>query len=334
MLNAPPRRPVDSDTVAAARARDWVLVLGMHRSGTSAVTESLATMGLQEPHPADLLVGHPGNPNHHESRSLSEFDEELLTALGGSWSAPPEAADGWELTPAGREWALAGAETILQAYPQGEIAVVKDPRMCLLMPFWSGVIGRPKGVLLMWRDPLSVARSVANVSGWPYVHGLALWEAYNRRLLSDLQGQNVFVLAYDDLVADPQAFLHDAGPWLDAIGIPEASRRPSMPRSELRHFRNTGGSEDEGLLPAHREIVRILGDLRGHHPDFATPSIPEPTAWADGFLSLRRQYETTHHQVRSRVEIESELGRIGGAYVTLASALNDAGLLTRLPEVN
>jgi hypothetical protein len=42
-----------------------VLVIGMHRSGTSAVTGSLAAMGLQEPHAADLMVGIPGNPNHH-----------------------------------------------------------------------------------------------------------------------------------------------------------------------------------------------------------------------------------------------------------------------------
>jgi hypothetical protein len=327
----------------------------MHRSGTSAVTESLVAMGLQEPHPGDLLVGHPGNPNHHESRSLADFDEELLASLGGSWGAPPVAVDGWEMTPAGREWALAGAETILQAYPGAETAVVKDPRMCLLMPFWAGVLGRPKGILLMWRDPMSVARSVANVSGWPYVHGLALWEAYNHRLLSVLEGQNVFVLAYDDLVADPQGFMDDAAPWLDSIGVPAESRHPSTPRKDLRHFRDTGASEDDGLLPAHRELVRILGDLRGHQPQFSTPAVPALTAWTDGLLSLRREYEVAHQQVRSRVEVESELGRLGAAYTTLASAvnrveaeqgrlgstytvlasaLNQGGLVDSLPEVD
>ncbi|MCU1612541.1 MAG: hypothetical protein JWO98_81 [Frankiales bacterium] len=333
MLNGPPRRLGGPDSLARARLRDWVLVLGMHRSGTSAVTETLTDMGLQEPHPADLLVGHPGNPNHHESRSLTAFDEELLAALGGSWGAPPEVGDGWELSGLGRDWTAAAAQTLLGAYPRPDPAVVKDPRMCLLVPFWLGVLGRPKGVLLMWRNPGSVARSVANVSGWPYVHGLALWEVYNRQLLSDLAGQNVFVLSYDDLVADPRAFAQDASAWFDSLGIPDASRPLPSPRTELRHFQDDVGSEDESLLPAHRELVRTLKALGGHHPTFSSPTVPACTAWAAGMLSLRRQYETAHEQVRSRVQTEAELGRLGTAYASLASAVREAGVVPTLPQV-
>src|SRR6478736_1890747 len=71
-------------------APEAVVVLGMHRSGTSVATRLAALRGLALCLPDDLLAGFPGNPRGHwESRSLLAFDERLLGELGGTWFCPP-----------------------------------------------------------------------------------------------------------------------------------------------------------------------------------------------------------------------------------------------------
>jgi hypothetical protein len=70
----------------------WVLVIGMHRSGTSVVAGVLHDLGLSLPR--DLLVGGEDNPSHNESSALTKANEAILGILGGSWDSPPELARG------------------------------------------------------------------------------------------------------------------------------------------------------------------------------------------------------------------------------------------------
>ena len=77
----------------------WLTVLGMHRSGTSAVAGALANLGLEGPGADDRMDWPESNPEHWESLSLTVFDDKLLDALGGSWDAPPELPVNWGATP-------------------------------------------------------------------------------------------------------------------------------------------------------------------------------------------------------------------------------------------
>jgi hypothetical protein len=69
-------------------------VLGMHRSGTSAVTRALNLLGLTVCPPADLIGAHATNPTGHwESRTLVECNNAVLLAAGArSWCPPPPGA--------------------------------------------------------------------------------------------------------------------------------------------------------------------------------------------------------------------------------------------------
>src|SRR3954468_10001271 len=70
-----------------------VLVVGMHRSGTSATTRVLNLAGLPLADTDDLWLELPGNETGYwESSSLSRFNEGLLQRAGGSWWRPPEPA--------------------------------------------------------------------------------------------------------------------------------------------------------------------------------------------------------------------------------------------------
>ena len=92
--------------------RPLLLVVGMHRSGTSAITGSLGVLGFNTPHVRDRMgFSSASNAEHWESLSLSAYNDHLLAKLGGSWDAPPDLPLRWEhgdpepvgLCPAGSE---------------------------------------------------------------------------------------------------------------------------------------------------------------------------------------------------------------------------------------
>ncbi len=66
-----------------------VLVLGMHRSGTSALTRALGLLGLETGRRSDLMDAAPSNRSGHwEINALTECNDDLLRAAGGRWSGP------------------------------------------------------------------------------------------------------------------------------------------------------------------------------------------------------------------------------------------------------
>ena len=73
----------------------WIVVIGMHRSGTSALTGVLGGLGLALPQPSDRWEPLPSNPEHFESASMVWFDEHLIEVLEGNWDAPPPMPAGW-----------------------------------------------------------------------------------------------------------------------------------------------------------------------------------------------------------------------------------------------
>src|SRR5580700_11091745 len=77
----------------------WLLVVGMHRSGTSAVTGALGFLGFAVPVAQDRWAPSPDNPDHWESRAMGNYDDALLERLGGTWNRPPDPALDWESDP-------------------------------------------------------------------------------------------------------------------------------------------------------------------------------------------------------------------------------------------
>jgi len=118
--------------------RRMILCLGPHRSGTSACAAGLEALG------ADLAL--PGNyANSENARGFFEqpeivdFDDRLLAALGGAWDAPLfDCAAATARAPEGQlETLKAEARALIsRLYGHGRIAAMKDPRLCLLLPFW------------------------------------------------------------------------------------------------------------------------------------------------------------------------------------------------------
>ena len=279
--------------MSGSAAGPWVVVVGMHRSGTSAVTGAIAALGFNVVSPQDRLSPHDSNPEHWESLSVLRHSDAVLAHFGGTWDAPPQLTQGWE-NDSGLPGPAAAAEALHAAYPGPGPSVWKDPRLCLLLPYWRAALEAPMVAILVWRPPLAVARSLRRRDGSPIPYGVALWERYNRSAIANLAGTDVYVLSYDDMVEDPGVSLRGLTSWLDSTGHFDGMQpwdhggALSAITASLRHesVRPAGGDEHI-LLEEQRLLVDHLAELAGPHR--AIPQLSgEESPWTGALLDARR----------------------------------------------
>lgn len=250
-------RPVPHAPARLARpASGQVVVLGMHRSGTSAVAGLLARMGAWAGPEEDLLVG-PDNPKgHYESGRLHMACLRRLEAAGGDWREPPDAAPAAAVDAFRREVAA-----LLDGFEAHRPWFIKEPRLCLLARELLPLLTRPVFVLVV-REPRAVARSLARRDGIAAREALALWERYNSEAFAASRGWPRVLVDYDALLADPQAAMRRLLDELRALGVTALHEptpaelaawiEPAAPRAD-------GGGESE-LAPSQQALWDAIRD--------------------------------------------------------------------------
>jgi hypothetical protein len=270
----------------------WILVVGMHRSGTSVLSGILGGLGLMLPGPDDLWDPEPSNPEHFESKSMVIFDEHLFEFLGGSWHGPPDLSTGWETRPELRAFDDEARRAATRAFSDEGPVVWKDPRACLLLPYWQRLLPGPLATVFIWRSPVEVARSLQQRDGFTAALGAALWERYNRAALDALVGTEVYVTSYDELMGDPVGLCHNLGDWLDSLeGL--ASRRGTwdlggaagVVTETLRH---QSIDPDEPLLDSHEQLAERLRQLAGAHRSLPAADLAPPSPWGTAIIEEHR----------------------------------------------
>lgn len=191
----------------AAASRTAVVVLGMHRSGTSALTRALSLAGFALPH--RLLSGAEDNvEGFWESPAVVAVNNRVLAALGQDWTSigavPPHRFNGGDM-----EALRAEAEDVLREdYGDAQRFVVKDPRMARLVPFWDPVFraasARPCYVHPV-RSPLDVTRSLARRNGFGQTRSLLMWIDHTLAVLRAAEDAPVAFVDFEDLLARPSA---------------------------------------------------------------------------------------------------------------------------------
>jgi hypothetical protein len=282
-----------ADTVVAGLPPGpWVLVVGMHRSGTSAVTGALGRLGLAVPASQDLVTGRPDNPVHFESRALTDVDDAVLRAAGGTWSAPPVLAPGWDTSAAVRVAMQGAGRAAWRAFPGRGPVVWKDPRRCLLLPLWRAVLPGPLTVVYVWRSPLAVARSLGSRQGFTVSHGLALWERYNRAALAALAGHEVFVVRYEQMLDDPEVTLAALAGWLGprdrALEANDEKIAAAVSSVSSRLSTHEGAGELPEVLRHAVDFLTTLGNINDRLPAVELPPAPP---WMADAVRQRRDYE-------------------------------------------
>jgi GT2 family glycosyltransferase len=181
-----------------------LLVLGMHRSGTSALARVLDLCGADIG--ARLLGESAGNDSGHwEDAVAVELHERLLASLGARWDEAFGLPADWS----SGEAAAAARETI-RAYLEGSRSLhalwaVKDPRLSLFADLWIDAArdaGQTLGAVVMLRHPLEVANSLSARDGIAPGRGLLLWLDYTLAAVKAVEGLPCVLVTYDQLLKD------------------------------------------------------------------------------------------------------------------------------------
>lgn len=255
-------RPPSARSAPDDRSPAQVLVLGMHRSGTSMLAGLLASAGLHVGTADDFPPADAHNPKgYFELLDVWAIDEVLLRLLDATWDAPGD-VDCARLRPRDRDLLRARARLVVERLDREGPWVVKDPRLSVLLPFWRPFLTRPVAVLV-YRDPHAVARSLASRDGMALERGLALWERYNRAALAVSAGMPRLVVAQRDLLADAPATMArvvaDLGrAGVAGLAVPSDEALASAIAPELVHHR-PGDPSDVGPLAA--SAAALLAEL-------------------------------------------------------------------------
>jgi|GEM_PF-832328 len=249
-------RPIRENTAPPDAPAAQVVVLGMHRSGTSALTNLLRLLGLWTGEEEDFPPGDEHNQKGYwEHRGIWSVDEAILQTLGASWSEIAD-LDLSRLEEGVRARFEARARAIVRDLDRHGSWVVKDPRLCLLFPFWREILERPLCILIH-REPLPVARSLAARDGIPIPYGIALWERYTLEALASTRGLPRILISHRELVADPVATLR------------RLREQMVRHRPELARFQ----------VPTEKEIRAVLDPALVHHahePEIERPYLTFP----------------------------------------------------------
>ncbi|MGG2464364.1 sulfotransferase family protein [Streptomyces sp. RGM 3693] len=256
-----------------------VLVIGMHRSGTSAVTRAVNLLGVPTCVPSDLMPALPSNQRGHwESRTLVELNNTILHALGrSSWCPPP--LDVWAGAPQLPGLPPEHARHLLDRLHPTPQWVWKDPRTSLTLPFWfTALHDVPVALVLCVRHPLEVAASIRRRDGTPWEVALCMWERYLRHALAAAAGRPVLVTHYETLLADPVRWARHAATFLTSFGA-RIDWRASLP-AELGAFvdpglhHETAPPHEAPLSPGQRAVYEALCRYDGPADSFRPPVLP------------------------------------------------------------
>jgi len=194
--------------VGAVEKRTCLLVLGMHRSGTSAMTRVLNIAGAKLP---ATLMGASDSSNatgHWEPDALIQYHDRLLAELGSSW-------DDWQALnidtlPVKRRGEIRQeiGEIIAADFGGASLFVLKDPRICRFAPFFLDLLqetGFEVSPVLMFRNPLEVCESLERRDSMSRADAALLWLRHVLDAESSTRNHKRAIVSYNHLLIDWKA---------------------------------------------------------------------------------------------------------------------------------
>jgi GT2 family glycosyltransferase/glycosyltransferase involved in cell wall biosynthesis len=284
------------------RRQRVVAVVGMHRTGTSAVTAGLAALGVELG--SDLIAAGPKeNPKgFFEDAWVLDLSERLLDRLALRWDSMALLEEGWWRRADLDELRLEACEQLRRRFGRAPRFGFKNPRSARLLPFWQDVFSRldlGDSYVVVVRNPISVARSLAARNGFHPAKSHLLWLLHTLEAWSHTAGRRRVFVDFDALVADPGACMRRVARGL-GIGL-SAKRRSRLEEfardfveERLRHsrFEDSDVALDADAPALSRRAFAALSALaRGGARDGDPALERERSEIAEAIASLRPLFE-------------------------------------------
>jgi len=278
--------------------RFCIIVAGMHRSGTSALTRVVNLLGADIARDLMPAVAGDNDRGFWEPLAVVKIHDRLLHQLSSSSVDPFPLPDRWIETVAAREAKRDLAGELEKDFARSQLFVVKDPRIARLLPLWLELLDElaiEPVVVIPLRNPLEVAASLA------------------RRNQLKLSPRD-FMLPDDHDLADPMGRIDD--------GLPLAKSLLVYIRSYLETELASRGRRRifvryEQLLDDWRQFAARLADMAGSH--LRIPS-EDHAAAINKFLTVE-----LHHHKCSREELATA-PEVAAAVVEIFDRITEAAV--------
>jgi hypothetical protein len=247
-------------------SRRAILVVGMHRSGTSATARVLNLLGV--PLPGELVPGFEGNPlGHWEPERIVHLHDAMLRDAGSNVNSVFGVDPRWFDTASAARFGDAIRAFVDEEAGGAGLFAVKDPRLSLFLPLWRRVLERagvqPSYVLAV-RDPAAVAASLTarQLSAfpdavWPRGRADLLWLRYSLTAERDTREGPRAVLAYDRLLGDWRGETRRIARQLGlAWPRDEAAAAPEL--DTFLHPGRGDGLDEDSVLPWTEAVYAAL----------------------------------------------------------------------------
>ncbi|MEO0391946.1 MAG: glycosyltransferase [Pseudomonadota bacterium] len=217
-----------------------ILITGMHRSGTSVVTRLCNILGADIG--GEMLPATPDNPKGYwENAAAFNLHASVFDAFGQSWNALPALPEGWAHSPTG-DAVTDQLKTVIDTEFTGALAVLKDPKLCRLLPLWDRVCAdlsiEPLAIMAL-RHPVAVARSLVKRDGMGFETALLLWLRHTLEAERDSRDYRRAISDYDMILADWRAEMQSIASQLDltwpVVLEDVASTADGFVSKDLRH---------------------------------------------------------------------------------------------------
>ncbi|WP_372922310.1 sulfotransferase family protein, partial [Roseovarius sp.] len=261
------------DREKPASQRYMFLVLGMHRSGTSALSGLLHHLGCRLP--SHLIRASENNPRgYFESESVRQFNDRLLDDCGSLWNDWRPLPAGWFRSPEGQARLIEARDLLEAEFEGAALAVLKDPRICRMVPFWRDAIeaaGFRAMPILTFRNPLEVAHSLSRRNEMDTAETLLIWLRHSLDAEAATRGAPRQVTNYEQVLTN-WAGLAESVQKTFELSLPRfdtdaAAEIEEFLSPELRHHVEDPGriTDNPTLLDWVRDTYKVLDRWSSRH---------------------------------------------------------------------
>lgn len=289
-----------TSSVKAVAQPKGILVLGMHRSGTSALTRVLNLLGCALPD--NLLGAGVGNETGHwEADSAVTLNDQIFASAGTRWDDWGPLNDDWRQSPLRDEMLHKAAAVIEEHADLGSLFAIKDPRLCRLADVWLAAMEEAKVeplAVLMVRNPAEVIASLESRDLMAPEYGQLLWlrHALDAEFFS--RGSKRVFCCYDQLLSN----------WFSVIDRVRIGLGVTLPRNSLS---------------VHHEIEQYLNDKHRHHqvPIEAVIGNPALSDWLRRTFAIMMNWSEEGERSSDYAELDQTRLEFDRSYSTFARLL-------------
>ena len=206
---APAASEITAMSKKVATSEKTVVVLGMHRSGSSLTSGLLEALGVDMGE--RLMAESRANPvGYFEDEEVLHVNRQILRAAGGTWYDPPTT----EAIRAQREPFRSRVEALVRDKPA--LWGWKDPRTSLTLEVYLDHLTHPH-VVVTHRDAEAIARSLVKRGDMQYEEALALTALYEERIGALLDAHPELPrlhVSYEAIVRRPERWIGEAARFI------------------------------------------------------------------------------------------------------------------------